>query len=101
MARLIQSAIKTPLAEEVLFGKLKNGGTVSVVVVEDDTGTKKLGFEFPEGPATPRPEVVPASAPRPVAKAKKPATKKTSAKSRTSASAAPKGGTVPKVPLKG
>ena len=32
MARLIQQTIKTPLADEVLFGRLKNGGTVRVVV---------------------------------------------------------------------
>src|SRR5881398_431846 len=33
MARIIQQTIKTPLADEVLFGRLKNGGTVRVVVV--------------------------------------------------------------------
>src|SRR5580704_12600351 len=32
MARVIQSEIKTPLADEVLFGRLKNGGVVRVVV---------------------------------------------------------------------
>ena len=32
MARVIQSQIKTPLADEVLFGRLKNGGVVRVVV---------------------------------------------------------------------
>ncbi len=31
MARLIQTAIKTPLADEVLFGKLKGGGVVRVI----------------------------------------------------------------------
>ncbi len=31
MARLIQEQIKKPLAEELLFGKLSNGGTVKVV----------------------------------------------------------------------
>ena len=31
MARLIQSTIKTPLADEVLFGRLKDGGAVRVV----------------------------------------------------------------------
>ena len=29
MARLIQQTIKTPLADEVLFGRLKNGGAVA------------------------------------------------------------------------
>ena len=57
MARLIQTAIKTPLADEVLFGKLKRGGTVLVRVREED-GKKVLGFDYPEGPVAPRPEVV-------------------------------------------
>jgi ATP-dependent Clp protease ATP-binding subunit ClpA len=57
MARLIQSTIKTPLADEVLFGRLKSGGAVRVVVVASETtGLKVLGFEFPAGPATPKPE---------------------------------------------
>jgi ATP-dependent Clp protease ATP-binding subunit ClpA len=45
LARVIQENIKKPLAEELLFGALENGGTVKVVV-EDDGGDKKLGFEF-------------------------------------------------------
>ncbi|MCJ2137204.1 ATP-dependent Clp protease ATP-binding subunit ClpA [Methylobacterium sp. J-026] len=62
MARLIQSTIKTPLADEVLFGKLKDGGAVRVVVrkPEDEeakAGAKdKLAFDFPAGPVTPKPE---------------------------------------------
>ena len=54
MARVIQTQIKTPLADEVLFGRLKNGGVVRVVVTGDDAGVKKLGFVYPEGPAQPR-----------------------------------------------
>jgi ATP-dependent Clp protease ATP-binding subunit ClpA len=54
MARVIQTQIKTPLADEVLFGRLKNGGVVRVVVTGDETGAKKLGFVYPEGPAQPR-----------------------------------------------
>src|SRR5271163_3355827 len=54
MARVIQAQIKTPLADEVLFGRLKNGGVVRVVVTGDETGAKKLGFVYPEGPAQPR-----------------------------------------------
>jgi ATP-dependent Clp protease ATP-binding subunit ClpA len=54
MARVIQSEIKTPLADEVLFGRLKNGGVVRVVVTGDEKGVKKLGFVYPEGPAQPR-----------------------------------------------
>jgi ATP-dependent Clp protease ATP-binding subunit ClpA len=56
MARVIQTQIKTPLADEVLFGRLKNGGVVKVVVTADDTGEKKLSFVYPEGPAQPRME---------------------------------------------
>ena len=41
MTRLIQDHVKRPLAEELLFGKLSNGGHV-MVAVEDD----KLVFEF-------------------------------------------------------
>ena len=54
MARVIQTQIKTPLADEVLFGRLKGGGVVKVVVTGDETGEKKLGFVYPEGPAQPR-----------------------------------------------
>jgi ATP-dependent Clp protease ATP-binding subunit ClpA len=54
MARVIQTQIKTPLADEVLFGRLKGGGVVKVVVIADEAGTKKLSFVYPEGPAQPR-----------------------------------------------
>jgi len=74
MARLIQTAIKTPLADEVLFGTLKGGGAVRVVVVEKD-GKPGLGFDFPEGPVTPRPEKLPAKP-----KARKPQKRSASAK---------------------
>jgi ATP-dependent Clp protease ATP-binding subunit ClpA len=56
MARLIQSTIKTPLADDVLFGRLKNGGAVRVVVKTGEDGKDSLGFEYPEGPITPKPE---------------------------------------------
>ncbi|UDL95055.1 ATP-dependent Clp protease ATP-binding subunit ClpA [Lichenihabitans sp. PAMC28606] len=56
MARVIQQSIKTPLADEVLFGKLKNGGAVRVVVTAEEGGPKKLGFVYPDGPVMPRPE---------------------------------------------
>jgi ATP-dependent Clp protease ATP-binding subunit ClpA len=55
MARIIQQVIKTPLADELLFGRLKNGGTVRVIV-RDDEGQKTIGFVFPEGPVLPRPD---------------------------------------------
>ncbi|MGL4634692.1 MAG: ATP-dependent Clp protease ATP-binding subunit ClpA [Beijerinckiaceae bacterium] len=102
MGRLIQTAIKTPLADEVLFGRLKNGGTVRVIVTGDDTGQKKLGFVFPEGPLLPRPEKVVEDA-RKQPKAKKAASRK--AKVKPSVDKSPSGkpvsrSSVPKVPLK-
>ena len=46
LARTIQEHVKKPIADEILFGRLKDGGIVRVLV-EDG----KLGFEFiPEGP---------------------------------------------------
>jgi ATP-dependent Clp protease ATP-binding subunit ClpA len=56
MARLIQTTIKTPLADDVLFGRLKTGGAVRVIVKTDEANTKSLGFEYPEGPIIPKPE---------------------------------------------
>jgi len=53
MARLIQEHIKKALADEVLFGKLKNGGHVRVIAVKDETGPTKLEFEYLDGPVTP------------------------------------------------
>ncbi len=55
MARVIQTHIKTPLADEVLFGRLKNGGTVRVVTAGAGPDSK-LVFVFPEGPVLPRPD---------------------------------------------
>ena len=60
MARVIQEYVKKPLADEVLFGKLKGGGHVRVVVVKDEEKNEdKLAFEFVEGPVTPKPEKLP------------------------------------------
>jgi ATP-dependent Clp protease ATP-binding subunit ClpA len=60
MARVIQEHIKKPLADDVLFGRLKTGGHVRVVVTKDEeTGLDKLGFEYPEGPVTPKQEKLP------------------------------------------
>ncbi len=56
MSRVIQQRIKTPLADEVLFGRLKSGGAVRVVVTANDAGVKTLDFVYPEGPILPRPE---------------------------------------------
>ena len=43
LARVIQDAIKKPLADEILFGQLQHGGTVRVLL---DREADKLVFEF-------------------------------------------------------
>ncbi|MEI9993874.1 MAG: ATP-dependent Clp protease ATP-binding subunit ClpA [Rhizomicrobium sp.] len=43
LARVIQENLKKPLADEILFGKLKDGGTVRVLL---DRDADKLAFEF-------------------------------------------------------
>ncbi|WP_152048167.1 ATP-dependent Clp protease ATP-binding subunit ClpA [Aureimonas psammosilenae] len=45
LGRVIQEHIKKPLADELLFGKLKRGGTVKVTVAEDEKGGKTLALE--------------------------------------------------------
>jgi ATP-dependent Clp protease ATP-binding subunit ClpA len=53
LARVIQDNIKKPLADEILFGQLKDGGTVRVLL---DREKDKLAFEFvPAAEAKPRP----------------------------------------------
>src|ERR687884_455053 len=100
MARLIQSTIKTPLADEVLFGKLKGGGAVRVIVLKPEDAKESLGFEYPEGPVTPKPERDVTNAVRKRPKRKAPAF----GKARKPAKPKGPGGsggvrTVPKVPL--
>ena len=51
MARVIQDKVKRALADELLFGKLSEGGTVRLSV---DDGELKVDCEAPE----PVPEVV-------------------------------------------
>jgi ATP-dependent Clp protease ATP-binding subunit ClpA len=74
MARVIQEHIKKPLADEVLFGKLKGGGHVRVVLVKDeaDSAKDKIGFEFVEGPVTPKQEKLPGARKRPPSGKSKP-----------------------------
>jgi ATP-dependent Clp protease ATP-binding subunit ClpA len=52
MARTIQEHIKRPLAEELLFGRLANGGHVRVSVSEDGSALT-LGIEAAQVPAVP------------------------------------------------
>jgi ATP-dependent Clp protease ATP-binding subunit ClpA len=50
LSRVIQENVKKPLAEELLFGKLEKGGTVSVRLGKDG----KLAFSFQKRPPAPR-----------------------------------------------
>ncbi|MGZ3689330.1 MAG: ATP-dependent Clp protease ATP-binding subunit ClpA, partial [Bdellovibrionota bacterium] len=50
LGRLIQDKIKKPLAEEILFGKLENGGEVRVYLKDGE-----LAFEFKKA-SSPAPE---------------------------------------------
>ena len=100
LSRVIQENIKRPLADELLFGKLKNGGIVRVIV---EKGGGTLGFEFLDETARPAPKKKAAKKPasskaRSVkAKPRRKAPSKSSSKSgkpNTSGSSP-----VPKVPL--
>jgi ATP-dependent Clp protease ATP-binding subunit ClpA len=97
MARLIQEHIKKPLADEVLFGKLKTGGHVRVIVVKDDNGLDKLGFEYLDGPITPKPEKLPERRPR--AKRRSPPVRRFKSSGPKGGDDPPRRGSVPKVPL--
>jgi len=92
LARVIQEHIKKPLAEELLFGALKDGGTVRIDVIKGENGKDELGFEYltleaskPKRPRKPRKKAV--------AKAK------TSTKKGRDGKGGGGGGTVPRVPL--
>jgi ATP-dependent Clp protease ATP-binding subunit ClpA len=54
LARVIQEKIKTPLAEEVLFGKLSKGGTVRILIKGDALDFQYLGPD--EEKALPKPD---------------------------------------------
>jgi ATP-dependent Clp protease ATP-binding subunit ClpA len=54
MSRLIQDMIRKALADELLFGRLVNGGRVTVELNEKD----EVFLEFPEGDVPPPPEPV-------------------------------------------
>ncbi|EKF43772.1 ATP-dependent Clp protease ATP-binding subunit ClpA [Nitratireductor indicus] len=95
LGRVIQEYIKKPLADEVLFGRLKKGGTVRVTVETGETGESKLKLEAVPDDAliAPRDEV--SEKKKPKAKAK-PAAKKASKPKTTAAKPKPK----PKEPPK-
>lgn len=100
MARLIQQTIKTPLADEVLFGRLKNGGAVKVVVIQSETGIKVLGLEFPDGPVKPKPEKdVAAAAEKRTRKPRAKGQGRTPGKARVAGSGGAKRGPKPDAPV--
>jgi len=99
LGRVIQENIKKPLAEEVLFGKLKKGGTVKVTVEKDELGESKLKLEsIADEPRS-----------KPKRQTRKPAAKKTAAAAKPAKATAGDSGedaapkpkpSVPKVPRK-
>jgi ATP-dependent Clp protease ATP-binding subunit ClpA len=99
MARVIQEHIKKPLADEVLFGRLKSGGHVRVMVVTDEAGNSNLAFDYPDGPVTPRAEKLPE--PRRAKKRRASPRRKPSSGSDGGGDTPPprRGGPTPKVPL--
>ena len=58
LARVIQENIKKPLANEILFGKLKKGGVVTVTVGTKEDGTTGIVLEATSdtAPIRPKPE---------------------------------------------
>ena len=71
LARVIQESIKKPLADEVLFGKLKGGGMVKVAIGPRDAGGRGPIFEFIEdAEIRPRKEVSKTARKKAPAKAK-------------------------------
>lgn len=125
LARVIQENIKKPLANEILFGKLKKGGVVNVTVGKKEDGTTGILLEAiaDTAPIRPKPEAEVGNVPAEVEEDDGDVTVKarsrvgkaaTAADSRRSAKASPSsesgesdgksprkgGGTVPKVPRK-
>ena len=107
LARVIQEHVKKKLADEVLFGKLKKGGTVKVSVEKQKDGTSGLKLEAIPDKAPEKPRREPATKRKPAA-AKPKAEATAAAKPSSSGSAAkkgpepskPRGSAVPKVPRK-
>ena len=77
LSRVIQEHIKKPLANELLFGKLKNGGTVSISVEKNTEGQSVLKLDCEPGDPKVMPKSEPEALPAPrKAKSKvKPTTK--------------------------
>ena len=93
LSRVIQEYIKKPLADEVLFGRLKDGGTVKVSVIKDEDGKDILELDSVEYKAI-KPKKATKPTKKRVTKAK-PRNTKPSGKGKDGGQ-----GSVPKVPLK-
>ncbi|HTV66994.1 MAG TPA: ATP-dependent Clp protease ATP-binding subunit ClpA [Rhizobiaceae bacterium] len=102
LGRVIQEHIKKPLAEEVLFGKLKKGGTVRVTVETRENGETGLKLESltDEVPVKPKKEDPENETPRRAPK-KAAAKKAAVAKAKPDAKDAGKRSLVPQLPRKG
>ena len=110
LGRVIQEHIKKPLANEILFGKLKKGGVVSVSLDKTDDGTAGLKLDvLPEtAPVKPKPEAELKAAKSPgkskakTSKAEEQAEVLVAETDKKDEDAKPrrKGNTVPKVPKK-
>ncbi len=118
LSRVIQEHIKKPLADEVLFGKLRHGGTVRVSVDATIPGDTRLRLDAvpDEAPIRPKKEI-PDDKPRPAKKAKPeakvapvkrlktrknpPAAPQPPAEPAETATAAKRRGSVPRLPRKG
>lgn len=86
LGRVIQEFVKKPLAEEVLFGQLVDGGSVTVAVVGEGADAQLELVAVPPAPARP--------------KAITPPKRKTAQKRKTASTAKTKPKTVPKAPRK-
>jgi len=60
LARVIQTEVRDPLTDEILFGKLENGGTVRIRLAND-----ALAFDIT--PSSPPPQQIPPAVKAPVA----------------------------------
>src|SRR5688572_12818528 len=76
LGRVIQEHIKKPLADEVLFGKLKKGGTVRVSVEPKEAGETALKLEILADEAPVKPKKEPEGRPKARKTAKKTASTK-------------------------
>nr|WP_274706921.1 ATP-dependent Clp protease ATP-binding subunit ClpA [Allorhizobium sonneratiae] len=104
LSRVIQEHIKKPLANEILFGKLRKGGVVKVGVKSGEDGSEELALEAiaDEGRVKPKPETeVQAEEPDDGEVMAKPRARPKKAKAEPEVeAAASKKSSVPKVPKK-